>query len=271
MIRMQSVILSSLLVFAIIFSSFGQGGGNSNNNECKNFLDMLNKKIERVKEVVTKSNNAEAQKVLDEAIALKDEAVKLLADNKPVEAKEKAKEAMKLLAKALSLANGNNCNNGCENFLKNLAEKIAKAEVLINASKNDEAIKLLAEAKLKYEKAMVLFKEGKTKEAMQEGQAAFKLLSQALRLINKGCCDKDQMCNNMEKMAVEKVADAKAAIDANPTGSKITEATAAYTEAQTHLTTGQTLKAAGKTAEAMVEFRTAKQLAMKAIMLAKIK
>lgn len=274
MARLQVLAASTLLVFSIVFGALAQGGGCPDNDckNCQNFIDMLNKKIDNVKDVVAKSGNPEAQKAFDEAVALKDEAVKLLGENKPVEAKAKAREAMKLLAKALSLANGSNCNNGCANFIKNLGEKIAKSEALINASKNDEAIKLLAEAKVKYEKALALQKDGKNTEAMQEAQAAHKLLSQALRLVNKGNCDNcNNGCDNMEKMAVEKLADAKAAIDANPTGSKIAEAKTVYTEAETHLKNGQTLKAAGKTTEAMAEFRTAKQLAMKTVILAKVK
>lgn len=268
--RLKLILSSFIILVAFILPAFSQcnGGGCCNQQNTDNFIKRLGERIEQAKVIIDKSGNAEAKKVLDEAIVAYNKGVDLYNQKKYKEAWVELKNASKLVAKALSMVGGNGMCSNIDVYIKTLGEKIAQAKIVVDKSGNAEAKKVLDEAIVHYDNGVALKNANKITEAWAELKLASSLVCKAMSIAtgNNGCNGCGNI-DNMIKSVGEKIDQAKVIVDksGNPEAKKVLD------EAVVHYNNALDLKKQGKIQEAMAELKLASQLACKAIQIANSK
>ena len=252
---LKYVAISSIILFTFIMPALSQ----CDKCDCKGLDNFIAKLVERkakVQELVTKANNKDAQALLDQAQPKIDDA-KALVQKEAKKARELARDAMKLVAKAAALVgNGNcdNCNASIEKGLENLDKKIKQVEAKVGT--NQEAIKLVSQAKEHLKNATTLAADKQLNKAWNEIKEGSKCICNAMKLINDNGCNGCGKMIEKVKTAIEKT---QAEIDASQSPKKA-EAQQKLTEAQNMYDSAVAKQNAGDKAGAMKDIREANRL-----------
>ena len=148
------------LVFSVGFSSIASA---QSSDEAAQTIERLNRTIEQVKDLVESFRNDLARQLVVQAEQLRDQAVTALHNGELIKARAKVNLAFSLLKKATELA----LAIPVRRLQSQLEELLQRADHFVIGSCNQQAERLLQEAKSHRDKALNGVSAGQIQEAAE--------------------------------------------------------------------------------------------------------
>ncbi|MCH8018349.1 hypothetical protein IH785_00720 [candidate division KSB1 bacterium] len=178
MFKISLKILVLVLAFSVSFSSIGSA---QSPNDAAQTIERLNRTIEQVKDLVESFRNDLARQLVIQAEQLRDEAVTALHNGELIKARTKVNLAFSLLKKATELA----LAIPVRRLQSQLEELLQRADHFVLGSCNQQAERLLQEAKSYRDKALNGISAGQIQEAAEHYRVAMQLAYQAMDIVNR--------------------------------------------------------------------------------------
>jgi len=178
MFKISLKIFVLLLVFSGGFSSIASA---QSSDEAAQTIERLNRTIEQVKDLVESFRNDLARQLVIQAVRLRDEAVTALHNGELIKARTKVNLAFSLLKKATELA----LAIPVRRLQSQLEELLQRADHFVLGSCNQQAERLLQEAKSFRDKALNGVSAGQIQEAAEHYRVAMQLAYQAMDIVNR--------------------------------------------------------------------------------------
>lgn len=182
-----------LLVFTVGFSSIGSAQSPS---DAAQTIERLNRTIDQVKDLVESFRNDRARQLVIQAEQLRDEAVTALHNGELIKARAKVNLAFALLKKATELT----LAVPVRRLQSQLEELLQRADHHVLGSCNQQAERLLQEAKSFRNKALNGVSAGQIQEAAEHYRVAMQLAYQAMDIVNRTAdVNRDRVQNERHK------------------------------------------------------------------------
>jgi HEPN domain-containing protein len=177
MFRKLSTITIFLLVICLLPSQLVIG---QTQREAENSLQRFNQRLEAVRELVSSFNNQRARDLVNRAETLRNEAVAAGKKNDLQTATAKLKMAFSFLDQAVKVT----LEGPITRMRSQLEERLQNADQVILGSRNQQAQKLLQEAKANRDKAEQAVSAQQINKAVEYYRVALTLVNKAYTMVN---------------------------------------------------------------------------------------